>query len=259
MKKLLLILSCLMLMLLAAGCGGRQAANSNAGKFLRVATDANFPPYEYYQEKSDAHTGFDIDLINALARQMGYDGVHFVNVEFSKILPGLEAKQYDLAIAGITISPERAQRVAFTVPYLDAGFKIIVPQGSAIGDTLDSLQGQRVAVENGSASMVLVQQYGKARAVLPQRSTEAALQCVVEGRADCMVVSKMTGAFFLNTSSRYHSLKFAGDDFLGRADVAIAVHRDNAQLVQALNAALAQYKKSSDYDRLYKTYFGNIN
>ncbi|MCD7975393.1 MAG: transporter substrate-binding domain-containing protein [Phascolarctobacterium sp.] len=114
------------------GCGSGSPGSSvsgntvNAGKVLKVGTDANFPPYEYYQAQSKTHTGFDIDLITAFAQHMGYDKVEFVNVEFSKIFEELNAKQYDLAIAGITVNSERAAKVAFTDTYIKDGFKIIV-------------------------------------------------------------------------------------------------------------------------------------
>ena len=77
MKKLVVFLLCVMFAMVLAGCGG-TTKEKTAEKVLKVATDANFPPYEYYQEKTKVHTGFDIGLMNALAKEMGYTKVEYI-------------------------------------------------------------------------------------------------------------------------------------------------------------------------------------
>ncbi len=264
MKKLVILLACMVFAAMVIGCGSSSPGSSasgntaNAGKVLKVGTDANFPPYEYYQAQSKTHTGFDIDLIVALAQYMGYDKVEFVNVEFSKIFDELNAKQYDLAIAGITVNPERAAKVAFTDTYIKDGFKIIVAKDNNLGDTIEALKGKRVVVENGSTPMAIVKEAGTAEEIIPMRSNEYALKYVIDGRADCLVISKMAGAFFI-ANGYGNKVKFAGDHILREDPLAIAVSKDNEKLVKELNEALKQYRNSQAYDQLYKTYFGNFH
>ena len=87
-------------LMIFAACGAETA-------LLRVGTDADFQPYEYYQKESGTYTGFDVELITALARLMGYDGVEFVTVPFGEILDGLNGGRYDAAIAAIIVTAER--------------------------------------------------------------------------------------------------------------------------------------------------------
>lgn len=101
MKKIFMLMFCVVMAFALAGCGGsdeKNVAQTSSSKVLKVATDANFPPFEYYQEQSKVHTGFDIALVKAVAKQMGYEKVEFVNVDFKNILTGLQDKKYDMAV-----------------------------------------------------------------------------------------------------------------------------------------------------------------
>lgn len=100
MKKMLFILVSMLCLLLSAGCGSdKQAAQAPAtDKILRVATSPASPPFELYLKEQNKFTGFDIDLINDVAKKMGYDKVEFVNTPFDELLPGLNHKKYDIAM-----------------------------------------------------------------------------------------------------------------------------------------------------------------
>ena len=107
-----------------AACGAEAA-------LLRVGTDADFQPYEYYQKESGTYTGFDVELITALARLMGYDGVEFVTVPFGEILDGLNEGRYDAAIAAIIVTAERRRAADFTLPYAEDRTVTLAATGSA--------------------------------------------------------------------------------------------------------------------------------
>lgn len=100
MKKMLFILVSMLCLLLSAGCGSdKQATQAPAAdKVLRVATSPASPPFELYLKEQNKFTGFDIDLINDVAKKMGYDKVEFINTPFDELLPGLNHKKYDIAI-----------------------------------------------------------------------------------------------------------------------------------------------------------------
>ena len=108
MKKFFMLMFCVVMAFALAGCGGSNEKNASQApecKVLKVATDANFPPFEFYQEQSKVHTGFDIALAKAVAKQMGYEKVEFVNVDFKNILGRLQVQiEQDLSsnyISGI--------------------------------------------------------------------------------------------------------------------------------------------------------------
>ena len=105
MKKLLCIVLTVICLLAVAGCGGgAKKAEAPAGqkaaaeKVLRVGTNANYPPFEYYQKASKAFIGFDMELMQGVAREMGYSRVEFVDMEFNKLLPSLKDSLKDSGI-----------------------------------------------------------------------------------------------------------------------------------------------------------------
>ena len=98
MKKILCFVLAIVCLLAVAGCGGhapQQAGapvhkESHTEKVLRVGTDADYPPFEYYQESTKAFIGFDVELIQGVAREAGYSKVEFVDLEFNNLLPSLK-------------------------------------------------------------------------------------------------------------------------------------------------------------------------
>lgn len=257
MKKLLMLMFCVVMALAMAGCGGgeKKAETQAASKVLKVATDANFPPFEYYLENSKAHTGFDIDLMNAVAKKMGYEKVEFVNVEFKDIFNGLSEKKYDAAIAGISITPERERIAEFTEPYAEDGYKIVVGKKAAPGDDFPSLEGKTVAAEEGSYALEMLKNNVKAAKIVPVHDTEAGIKLVADGKADALVASKIAASFFI-ANNYADKVRFAGEKVLYADKIGIAVARGNNELEKKMNEALKEVKRSGEYNKIYSSYFG---
>lgn len=258
MKKLLMLIFCVVMALAMAGCGGsadKKADTAAAGKVLKVATDANFPPFEYYLENNKAHTGFDIELMNAVAKEMGYEKVEFVNVEFKDIFNGLSEKKYDAAIAGISITPERERIAEFTEPYVEDGYKIVVGKKAAPGDDFSSLEGKTVAAEEGSYALEMLKNNVKTAKIVPVHDTEAGIKLLADGKADALVASKIAASFFI-ANNYSDKVRFAGDKVLYADKIGIAVARGNNELEKKMNEALKEVKRSGEYNKIYSSYFG---
>lgn len=86
--------------------------------------------------------------------------------------------------------------------------KIIVAKGNNLGDTIEALKGKRVVAENGSTPIAIVKEAGTSGEIIPIRSNEDVLKYVIDGRADCLVISKMAGAFFI-ANGYGNKVKFA--------------------------------------------------
>lgn len=258
MKKILMLVFMIAAMIIT-GCGGSQSQSDSSGKVLRVGTDANFPPFEYYQTATKTHTGFEVELIQALAQKMGYEKVEFVNAHFNEIFKGLDEKKYDVAIAGFTSDAgDRTSRYGMSDTYLDDGFKIVVKTDSKMGDAAADLEGKTVAVEKDSSALELVKKLTGGRCkTITCGSTEDAIKAVLDGKADCMVASKLAVGFFL-ANGYGDKARFAGDTVLEADKIAMAVRKDDAEMLKKLNGALAEYKKTSTFDQLRKTYFGSL-
>lgn len=125
-------------------------ANVKAQGTLVVASDASYPPMEYFATNNKTMTGFDIDLTGAVAARLGLKIQH-INAGFDSILPGLAAGKYDVGASDFTITPQRAETVDF-VPYLYGGSGIDVKTGNPLGLKMQpmSLCGRTVSAESGS-------------------------------------------------------------------------------------------------------------
>lgn len=257
MKKILMFLMAVVCMAVVAGCGGGdKAPSAQAEKVLKVGLDANFPPFEYYQEGTKAFTGFDVELMNGVAANMGYSKVEFVPTGLSNLIKGLNDKKYDVVVSGFSITPERQNQVDFSEPYLHDGFRVAVPAGSNIKGGIEVLEGRRVAVKENSFALDMVNDYGKASQVITTESIEAAMNKVIDGEADCCIISKSAGNFFI-ANGYADKIKFASDD-LKNDSVAAAVRKGDTELLNSLNEGLRNFRKSQDFDRLKKTYFGDM-
>lgn len=257
MKKILMLMFCVVMALALAGCGGsKEKEAAPAGKVLKVATDANFPPFEFYQEQSKVHTGFDIALTKAVAKQMGYEKVEFVNVHFKDILTGLQDKKYDMAVAALSITPERARQVDFSEAYAEDGYKVIVNKNAQLGDDFAALAGKTVAAEDGSYAEELLKAQANGVKVIPVHDTEAGIKLVADGKADALVASKIVAGFFI-THNYGDKVKFAGETVLHGDKYGMAVAHGNQELQKKVNEALKEIKRSGEYKNIYSSYFGN--
>lgn len=253
MKKLLMLVMCVIMAIAMAGCGGSATKEKAPEKVLKVATDANFPPFEYYVKDAHTHTGFDIELMKAVAKQMGYDKVEFKNIHFNDILKALNEKQVDAAIAAISITEERKKLVDFSDSYLETGLRIVVNIKSEGGEGIGVIKGKKVAVEEGSIGVAAAKKYGAAD-VITAASTEEAIKMVAHEIADCAIANETVESFFI-TNGYGDEVKFAGKqltiDHLG-----IAVVKGNKELLDKMNAALSEVERSGVYKKIYTSYFG---
>ncbi|WP_144552675.1 basic amino acid ABC transporter substrate-binding protein [Bacillus sp. X1(2014)] len=163
MKKFKLVSTFLMvaLLLVLSACGtskststGTKEGGDTEKKTLRVVTDAAYAPFEY-QDKGEV-VGFDIDFINAVAKQAGYK-VKVEHVGWDPIFVELDKKIADIGISAITINDERKQSYDFSVPYFLSTNKILVPKDSDIKSAADLKNNKTIAVQNATTGQEAVE------------------------------------------------------------------------------------------------------
>ena len=93
---------------------------------LTLATNVNFPPYEFYDDETGEPTGIDIEIAKAICEKIGYE-LEVVDIDFGAIIPALAAHTYDFSAAGMTVTEERKQSVQFTDTYATGIQAVIVP------------------------------------------------------------------------------------------------------------------------------------
>ena len=107
---------------IALGLSGASVAMAQTPS-VNVATDPSFVPFEMMDSETGEMIGFDMDIINAVAERAGFE-VNLTTMEFSGIIPAVQTGSQEIAIAGTTITEERAQVVDFSDPYYDSGLQI---------------------------------------------------------------------------------------------------------------------------------------
>ncbi|MCP3722719.1 transporter substrate-binding domain-containing protein [Paraburkholderia sp. CNPSo 3272] len=243
----LLSATCVALAMFAAAAPG--TASAQAQNVLQVATDATFPQMEFTE--NGQRTGFDVDLMNALAKAMGKQ-VQWTDIDFKGLIPGLIAHRFDAAISGIYITPERSQVVDFTQPYFAGGLVALVKADSPI-KTLADLDGKKVSVQVGTKSVnFLRDNYPKVTRVEVEKNQEM-FDLVGIGRADAAVTGKPAAYQFARTRAGFRVL----DTELTKEAYGIAVRKDEPQLRDALNAALAKIKADGTYAQIVNKWFGS--
>jgi polar amino acid transport system substrate-binding protein len=168
--SLLLVCVVLVAAFAAAACGGdnEEATPTAAGTaaaspaaslaegvpelsdgVLQVGSDIAYAPIEFYEEGTQTPTGLDIDMANALAKELGVKA-EFENTGFDGIIPALQAERFDVIMSAMTITTARQQEIDF-IPYFTAGTGILVPAGNPQNiQSLADLCGKNVAVELGT-------------------------------------------------------------------------------------------------------------
>ena len=144
MKKILaIVLAVAMIASVAmlAGCGQSKqndtaATADSAKETLTMATNAYFPPYEYYE--GDKIIGIDAEVAQAIADKLGME-LKIVDIEFDSIITGVQTGKYDMGMAGMTVTEERKQSVDFSDSYATGIQSVIVPENSPITSVDDIL------------------------------------------------------------------------------------------------------------------------
>lgn len=250
-KKFQIICMCIFVFaLLAAGCGG-----SKAKKELIVGTEPAFAPFEFQKENSKDFVGFDIDLIQAIAKQMGYEKCTIQGMGFDALIPALDAKNIDVAIAGMTITDERAKKVNFSKPYYKSGLAIVVNKdNNSINDIAD-LKGKKIAVQIGTTGAMEAEKIAGAKITSFNTNGEACLE-LKNKAVDAVIGDLPVEAYFLQQGGKDFA-KIVGKT-LTSEDYGIAVAKSNTALAKDVDKALDTLKQNGEYDKLYKKWFGEL-
>ncbi|MGD8540679.1 MAG: glutamine ABC transporter substrate-binding protein GlnH [Desulfobacteraceae bacterium] len=235
--------------LIAAVCMAALAGPALAEK-ITVATDTNFPPFEF-KDKSGQHTGFDVELWDAIAKVVGLE-YELQPMDFNGIIPGLQTKQLDVGIAGMTIKPERAEVVDFSDPYYDAGLLILVRNDTTDIAAIEDLKGKVVSTKLGTTSEDFAKKNAAAKEVKLFPNNDAMFLELMSGGADAVIFDSPVIAEFMRTAGQ-GQVKVVGPLYMGQS-YGIAFPK-GSELVPKVNAALKQLREDGTYNALYRKWF----
>lgn len=218
---------------------------------LVVGTDATFPPFEQ-TSTSGEKSGFDIDLVNAIAAKIGIRKVEFQQVPFGQLVPGLQANHIDLAASAIYITDERKKVVDFSEPYFTGGLSVMLKPDETRIKKPEDLDGKRLSVQVGTKSVdYLKQTFPKAELVIAQTNDQM-FQALPSGRADAVVTGYPAARYYI----KVHGGAKLADFLLTREMYGYAVRKEDKDLLAAVNGALAALEKDGAVKQLQEKWFG---
>jgi glutamine transport system substrate-binding protein len=256
--RVFLFVSILFIFILSA-CAPKAAEQEGAstgglgGKTLIVAHDVNFPPFEFLQD--DKYTGFDLELLAAIAEKANFK-TDLRPMDFNGIIPALQAEQVDLAIAAMTIKPEREEVIDFSIPYFKTGIVIAVKPETDDIVTTEDLKGKTVAVKIAASGESLIRElpFADEIEIVTFDSNNDTYLAVQTGAADATVNDLSTLQYYISTEGQ-GKLKVVGDLLTGD-DYGLSVPSGHTETLEAVNNALLELAKDGTYTEIYKKWFG---
>ena len=241
---------------LAACGGGSDTADGGGDSALQdsyvVASDTSFVPFAF--EEDGEYVGFDMDIINTLADRVGFE-MDLETANFDGIIPGLQTGSFDIAIAGIGITEERAEVIDYTSPYYMSGLRMAVPIDNDEIENVEDLEGRTIATRLGSTSAAFIEENIEGATANTYEQLDQAYLSVEGGGSDAILYDAPNVEYYVETAGA-DSLKVTGDLFEAE-NYGIAVSKGNEDLVEALNDALAEIIDDGTYAEIHSEWFGS--
>lgn len=220
---------------------------------LTVGSDTTYPPQEFINTTTSNATGFDIDLITAMAQKLGLKA-KIVTANFNTILDDLAAKRYDVVISAITINPGREQKASF-VPYFNSGESLLVPQGNPKNlRCVANLCGLSVGVQDGTVELDDLNAANKhecasnnIKLTVLTDQTEV-IQLLVNHRVDATYQDSPVTDYYIKQNPGQFQI---GGSVVNAAPEGIAVRKSDTGMLNAMQGAFNALKSDGTYDQLF--------
>ena len=182
-----------------AGCGssgsssstsGTTAEGGGGGEALTVGSDIPYPPFE--QGKPGNYTGFDVELMEAIAGKIGRTA-EFQDSSFETIFRDVGQGKFEAVISAATITPEREKAVDFSNPYYLSEQAVLVKEGSSI-KSLEELEGKTVGVQQGTTGQELAKEKANASEVRPYPEGPDAVNALKAGTVEAVIIDAPVAA-----------------------------------------------------------------
>ncbi len=214
---------------------------------LVMGTNAEFEPFEY--RDNDEIVGYDVETAKAIADFVDMD-FDIEDMAFDSLITALNSGQIDMVVAGMSVTEERLEEVNFSNPYYRAAQVIIVPkEGATVASSAD-LAGKKIGVQEGTTGDIYVEEnVENADLNRFKKAVDAAID-LANGRLDAVVLDEQPALRIVAQNDALTVL----DEALTEEEYAIAVRKDNPELLNAINACLDDLAETGKKDELLEKY-----
>jgi polar amino acid transport system substrate-binding protein len=261
-SRVLMLMAALMLvaaMAFAVGCGSDDSSDSGSSSSgysselisdgtLTVGSDIPFPPFEF--GKAPAYDGFDIDMVNEIAKQLDLE-VDIQDTSFDTIFTDVAQGKFDMVASASTITPERQQTVNFSDPYYEAEQALLVREGSDIA-TVEDIDGKTVGAQDGTTGEAFAKDETSAGSVRGFPNGPAAIAALQNGQVEATIIDQPVAqdAIDKGQSGFEVATTIPTGELYG-----LAFSKKNTELLKAVNEALTKLKDDGGLNDIYQKWF----
>lgn len=213
---------------------------------LTMATNAYFPPYEYYD--GDKVVGIDPDIAQAVADKLGLK-LKIDDMEFDSIITAVQTGKADMGLAGMTVTEDRLKNINFSDSYATGIQSIIVKEGSTIAKP-DDLKGKKIGVQlSTTGDIYACQDYGEDSVEKYNKGADAVM-ALSQGKVDAVIIDNEPAKSFVaaNKGLKLLDTKYVSEDY------AACISKDNQALLEAVNGALKELKEDGTIQAILDKY-----
>ncbi|MGH2786774.1 MAG: basic amino acid ABC transporter substrate-binding protein [Actinomycetota bacterium] len=248
-----------------AACGSEEDDNGTTGGggpeepqfetleegVLQVGSCLDYRPFEYFEKGSEEPTGFDVELTEAIAEQLGLE-VEWVRADFDTIFTAVDAGQFDMVAAASTITPEREETVDFSDPYYNARQALSVQSGDP-GSTDELGDGNTVGVQKGTTGAAWAKDNLEPNGVTIKTYTAVtdAFTDLEAGSVDGIINDEPSSAAEIENRPGLEIVESIDTD----ENYGFAFSKDNPDLTLAVNDALQAVIDDGTYQQIFEKYF----
>lgn len=264
MKKIIALLLALAMLLCFAGCGANEPADNSSdapstddakivtvkeGK-LTMATNAYFQPYEYYE--GEKIVGIDAEIADAIAKKLGLE-LEIQDMAFDSIITAVQEGSVDIGLAGMTVKPDRLEKVDFSVSYANGVQVVIVPEDSKIA-TVDDLFADgatyKAGVQLGTTGDAYASEDLGSDRVTQYPNGNEAVNALLGGDVDCVIIDNEPAKSFVanNEGLKILETTYADEDY------AACIKKNNTALLDAVNNAIDELMEDGTIDGIIGKY-----
>ena len=255
MKKMSKILCAALVLVMILALGACGKSNTVEKGVLIMGTNAEFPPYEYIE--NNEIVGIDVEIAAAIAEKLGLE-LRVENMEFDSIISSVKGGKIDIGAAGMTVTPERLEEVNFTTTYATGVQVVIVTEDSAI-TSVDDLFAEganhTIGVQQGTTGDLYstwdIEDEGLGTIDRYPKGADAVM-ALKSGKVDCVIIDNEPAKAFVaeNEGLKILDTEYAVEDY------AIAVNKDNAELLEQVDNALNELIKDGTVQKIVDKYIG---
>ena len=276
-RRLRLVGFVAMAALTVAACGGGGGKKSTAGLtalgkklpkaiqdsgVIRIGSDIEYAPVEFFKENTKIAQGLDVDVANAIAAKLGVKARFIDDTDFAGIILALRSGRFDIVMSAMNDTAERRGKGVDFIDYFRAGTSVLAKKGNPLNiQSLDDLCGKTVAVQKGTVQEtdIIAPQQPKCTAagkpkidVLTFEKDTDALQQVKTGRAVADLEDFPVAAYNETISGNGNDFQVVGTPGFEVGQYGIAVPKEQAKLRDSLRAALKAVIADGTYDRILR-------